>query len=219
MKRPLALTMPAVTVCSSPKGLPTASTQLPTSSFSESPILSGDRSLAPSIWIRAKSVFGSRPMTLASNSRSSASRTLIWSAFSTTWLLVAMKPSRSMINPEPRLRCLNSRPGPPSPKGSRLPNGSRLPKGFPKKCRNTGPPSFVVLTVRILTTPGCTCLASAEKLGSTIWYFVSDAAVSLASESALKPNPQTNTATSATAAPITFFLNKPFFIRWSPCQN
>ena len=37
MMRPLALMMPAVTVCSRPKGLPTARTQSPTLSLSLSP--------------------------------------------------------------------------------------------------------------------------------------------------------------------------------------
>ena len=37
MSRPVALTMPAVTVCSRPNGFPTAITQSPGRSFVESP--------------------------------------------------------------------------------------------------------------------------------------------------------------------------------------
>ncbi len=36
---------------------------------------------------------------------------MISSAFSTTWLLVRMRPSRLMMKPEPRLRCRNWRFG------------------------------------------------------------------------------------------------------------
>jgi len=82
--RPLALTIPAVTVCSSPKGLPMATTHVPTFRSSELPILRGTKSEDSSILIRAKSVLGSRPTIFASNSFSLASLTLIWSAFSTT---------------------------------------------------------------------------------------------------------------------------------------
>ena len=65
--RPLALTMPAVTVCSKPNGFPMAITHWPTLSSSES-----------------------RPTISASNSFSSLSITSILSAFSTTWLLVTI---------------------------------------------------------------------------------------------------------------------------------
>ena len=47
MTLPLALTIPAVTVCSSPKGLPTATTQAPTFRSSELPKVRGCRSVAP----------------------------------------------------------------------------------------------------------------------------------------------------------------------------
>jgi hypothetical protein len=46
-----------------------------------------------------------------------------------------------------------------SSKGFRLP-----PKGFPKKCLKTGLPPLMVLTVRMLTTPGLAASASSLKL-------------------------------------------------------
>ena len=63
--RPLALTMPAVTVCSRPKGLPIATTQSPTRMFDESPSLSAGISPCESILTSARSVFGSVPSTFA----------------------------------------------------------------------------------------------------------------------------------------------------------
>ena len=81
--------IPWVTVPSRPKGLPTAMTKFPTLSFEESPSLTTGRFLA-SILITATSLFGSAPMSLAENTRSSASRTSTTSASPTTWLLVTM---------------------------------------------------------------------------------------------------------------------------------
>ncbi len=69
--RPLALTMPAVTVLLRPKGLPIATTQSPTLMPSESPSLAVGKLFAGSIFSTARSVFGSRPITLASSSRPS----------------------------------------------------------------------------------------------------------------------------------------------------
>ena len=61
---PLALMIPAVTVEFRLKGLPMAMTHSPTSTWSEFPMATGCR---PSslIWIRATSVEGSVPTTLA----------------------------------------------------------------------------------------------------------------------------------------------------------
>ncbi len=87
--RPLALTIPAVIVFSSPNGLPIATTHSPTLSFSGSPTVTFGRSLA-SILITATSVRLSVPITLAMNSRRSVRRTLTSSAESTTCALVTM---------------------------------------------------------------------------------------------------------------------------------
>ncbi|MNR29587.1 hypothetical protein D3C85_1469830 [compost metagenome] len=70
MSRPMALTMPEVTVESRPNGEPMASTHCPFFSFLGSPITSGVMSLA-SILMSATSVRSSVPMTLALNSRPS----------------------------------------------------------------------------------------------------------------------------------------------------
>ncbi|MBS1136080.1 MAG: putative serine protease MucD domain protein [Proteobacteria bacterium] len=87
-ERPLALTMPAVTELSKPKGEPMATTHSPTRSLVGSPIRTAGRPVA-SILIRAMSVRLSAPMTLALNSRLSPSLTRISSADSTTWALVS----------------------------------------------------------------------------------------------------------------------------------
>ena len=81
--------MPVVTVWPMPNGLPIASTTSPTSTLSLSAIGTAGRSLA-SILITATSLFGSRPTTLAVNSRPSCRATFTSSAPSTTWLLVRM---------------------------------------------------------------------------------------------------------------------------------
>ncbi|MNT37869.1 hypothetical protein D3C72_1740300 [compost metagenome] len=70
VSRPMALTMPEVTVESRPNGEPMASTHCPFFSFLGSPITSGVMSLA-SILMSATSVRSSVPMTLALNSRPS----------------------------------------------------------------------------------------------------------------------------------------------------
>jgi hypothetical protein len=82
--RPLALTIPAVTVLLSPNGLPMATTQSPTSSASESPSFATGSGSLLSIFSTARSVFGSRPRTLAGSSRPSLSATVISFACSTT---------------------------------------------------------------------------------------------------------------------------------------
>ena len=85
--RPIALTMPAVTVCSSPKGFPIAMTGSPTSTPEESPSgMTG--SPVATIFKSATCVPASRPMIWATNSRPSASFTRISVALSTTWSLV-----------------------------------------------------------------------------------------------------------------------------------
>ena len=87
MSRCLALTMPAVTVLSSPKGEPMAITHSPTFSALTSPIFTAGRPVA-SIFTTATSVRLSAPMILALNSRLSVSVTMTSSAPSTTCALV-----------------------------------------------------------------------------------------------------------------------------------
>ena len=163
---PLAETIPAVTVCSRPKGEPMATTQEPTGAFLEDPNFNGLSPFA-SIFINARSVTGSTPIIRASYSWSSWRITLTWSASLITWLLVTMYPALSMIKPEPRL--LSVRFLGILLKG--LKNSSMpgwLPKGDPKKCRKTRPPPLIVFTVCILTTPGLACCASCEKFAGII---------------------------------------------------
>ncbi len=81
--RSMALTMPWVTVCCSPKGLPIASTSSPTCSRSERPrLITG--SLVSSTDSSARSVSGSRPTTFATALRPSASCTLMEVALAIT---------------------------------------------------------------------------------------------------------------------------------------
>ena len=87
LARPTALTMPIVTVCERPNGLPIASTTSATSTRLESP--SGMMLKLPAGSLRtAMSVFESAPTSLAVNSRRSPSVTLMSCAPSTTWLFV-----------------------------------------------------------------------------------------------------------------------------------
>ena len=74
VSRPLALTMPAVTVFSRPNGEPIAITHSPTRSLLTSPIFTAGRPVA-SILTTATSVRLSAPMILALNSRLSVSVT------------------------------------------------------------------------------------------------------------------------------------------------
>ncbi len=85
--RPSALTMPLVTVCPTPNGLPMASTWSPISRASELPNVITGRSVN-SIFRMARSVSGSVPITLAALLRPSLRMTSISSASSITWLLV-----------------------------------------------------------------------------------------------------------------------------------
>ena len=89
VSRPMALTMPEVTVESRPKGEPMASTHWPFLSFLVSPIGKAVMPLA-SILMRATSVRSSEPMTLALNSRPSVSVTMMSAASLMTWLFVMM---------------------------------------------------------------------------------------------------------------------------------
>ena len=87
--RPTAETMPAVTVDSSPSGLPTARAQSPTCTASESP--STATGMSPAAWnfTRARSMRGSLPTSSPLKVRWSCIRTLISCASPTTWLLVS----------------------------------------------------------------------------------------------------------------------------------
>ena len=87
MSRCLALTMPAVTVFSRPKGEPMATTHSPTFSLSLSPIFTNGSPLASSL-TTATSVRRSAPTMRALNSRLSVSVTITSSAPSTTCALV-----------------------------------------------------------------------------------------------------------------------------------
>ena len=83
ISRPLADTMPAVTVPPRPKGLPTASTQSPIRGFpSES--LANEKFEPPSTFIKAKSVRASLPITFALKILPSSVVTSTLSAPSTT---------------------------------------------------------------------------------------------------------------------------------------
>ena len=77
MLRPSALTMPAVTVCSKPSGLPIAIAISPRLSVAERPSGSGasEPRDMPSMRSTARSVSGSSPTQRASNSRPSLSDT------------------------------------------------------------------------------------------------------------------------------------------------
>ncbi|MCY1361381.1 hypothetical protein D9M69_480460 [compost metagenome] len=87
VSRCLALTMPAVTVFSRPKGEPIAITHSPTRSLEMSPTFTAGRPVA-SIFTTATSVRLSAPMILALNSRLSGSVTSTSEASSTTCALV-----------------------------------------------------------------------------------------------------------------------------------
>src|SRR5881397_2486679 len=123
--RPVALTMPVVTVCSSPNGLPIAITGSPTWRREESP--SGITGSPVASTLRsAMSVFGSRPRSRPGSSRPSASVTLISVAPSTTWLLVTMKPAELITKPEPRLRTMRRGRPPKNWSKNWLPASTRL---------------------------------------------------------------------------------------------
>ena len=88
--RLVALMMPAVTVLAKPNGEPIATTHSPTRSLARMlPIFTIGRPVASTL-ITATSLRLSAPITLALSSRLSVKRTVISSAFSTTWALVTM---------------------------------------------------------------------------------------------------------------------------------
>ena len=89
MARPVALTMPAVTLFSNVNGEPMASTHSPGRSFDGSPIRTTGRCL-PSILMHGDVGASSRPMTFAGYSRRSVVRTVTSSASATTCALVRM---------------------------------------------------------------------------------------------------------------------------------
>ena len=126
--RASADTMPWVTVCPTPNGLPSASTTSPTCSSSELPRSIAVNFSRPSFTrSTARSVRASFSSTSASNSRLSESATFTSLAPSMTWLLVMIRPEASTITPEPSARCTCSRgmPPPPPPKKRRK-NGSSM---------------------------------------------------------------------------------------------
>ena len=106
--RPLALTMPNVTVWLRPKELPMAKTHSPTSSASESASLMKGNASSRSIFATATSEPGSVPITFAFNSLPLDSVTSIMPSLAslTRWLLVNKYPSGEMMKPVPRARSL-----------------------------------------------------------------------------------------------------------------
>src|SRR5215471_18432229 len=93
--------IPAVTVCSRPKGEPMANTRSPTLSLSESPILAIGSVLLESILTTARSVCRSIPTIFASVSLESQSFTRILFARRTTCAFVRIKPAELTMTPEP----------------------------------------------------------------------------------------------------------------------
>ena len=102
IERSSALTIPDVTVFSSPKGLPIATTASPTCSADESARVTGvNADDGASTSITARSVEGSTPTTVASDVLPFAKRTWIEEAFSTTCAFVTTWPLVSYTKPEP----------------------------------------------------------------------------------------------------------------------
>ena len=93
--------MPAVTDEPRPNGLPMAITQSPMRALSESPKCADGRGFLEETLSSARSVFSSRPISLADSEVPSFRVTVICSAFSITWLLVTISPLGSMTKPEP----------------------------------------------------------------------------------------------------------------------
>src|SRR4029077_18803329 len=117
--RPTPLTTPSVTVRSSPKGFPTASTHWPTRTADESPNFALGRGWSAVTLRTAKSVSRSLPTTCAISLDLSEKRTSISVASPITWLLVTMCPSGSMMTPDPDPEALGARSwGNPSPRPS-----------------------------------------------------------------------------------------------------
>jgi len=96
MSRLRALTIPVVTVSSSPNGLPIATTPSPTWSLPESPSASGCSLLEGAFtFSTAMSDEGSAPTTVALYFDPSLKVTEIALAFAITWLFVTMWPAES----------------------------------------------------------------------------------------------------------------------------
>ena len=104
------LTMPAVTVPSSPNGSPKASTHLPTCMLSLSPSFAAATGPAPLRQMIASSVRSSRRMLFCLEFPTVLSLTVILPGFSTTWLAVKITPDGSIM----------TRWTPPSPAGKRV---------------------------------------------------------------------------------------------------
>ena len=152
--------MPAVTVPPSPNGLPMASTQSPTRRLSESPNGTAVSCVSPgSIFSTAISVFWSWPSTSATNVVSSASVTVISSAFSITWKFVTTMPASSMMNPDPSDEARRWRLS--SPK-LRKKSSNGEPGG---NCGiSADGPSLTMVVVEIFTTAGDSASAWSAKL-------------------------------------------------------
>src|SRR5918994_1173505 len=99
-----ALTMPALTDPSRPRGLPMASTVSPTCRSALLPRVASLRPLTFCAWMTARSVAGSRPRISASARDPSENVTERppSSPAAATWLLVRIWPSELMTTPDPR---------------------------------------------------------------------------------------------------------------------
>ncbi|MNJ54031.1 hypothetical protein D3C77_494540 [compost metagenome] len=116
---------------------------------------------SPSTLMTARSVNGSRPISRAFSSRSSFRRTVISSAFSTTWLLVTMKPSAEMKKPEPAPAASWVLSSSPSPEPPGAPGTGTAPKpGIWIRPRGRWTRVFT----SICTTAGATCWKMSAKL-------------------------------------------------------
>src|SRR5262245_14859673 len=157
--RPRKLTTPTVPLCSSPSGVPIAHPPSPMRSVDESPSGATGSPLWPSTLINAMSVSGSAPMTRARKVRPSDSFTVIRSARSTTWWLVRMLPSASMMNPLPApRRGVSLRGGPKAGPSS----GAGLSGGPTRRGRRLG--SRPRLVASMLTTAGLMRSTTSAKL-------------------------------------------------------
>ena len=97
------LTIPRVIVWSSPIGLPMATTSSPTLTSDESPRRAAGSAAALSTRSSAMSSTGSRPRMRAGVLLPESSVTVSDAAPSTTWALVRIWPSLSMMTPEPTI--------------------------------------------------------------------------------------------------------------------
>mmetsp|Transcript_5253 Transcript_5253/g.14087 ORF Transcript_5253/g.14087 Transcript_5253/m.14087 type:complete len:323 (-) Transcript_5253:631-1599(-) len=151
------LTMPSVTVLSSPSGLPTAMTQSPTCKSSLMPS-GATGTLIPfvSIFTTARSKRSSLPFTTPMNDRPSVSVTVTFEAPFTTCAFVTSSPSSEIMKPEPCPRSVRSR-------------GSCFCMSSPKNFLKTGSsksgskpvPLGTVRSVSIRTTAGPTARTAA----------------------------------------------------------